>query len=465
MRSRPTRRPRRRPRAPARPGPITDSSADLHGTINLSGDAGGFHFVWGLSQDDLAQLNPGPRRRHRRERHLRDTDALGPESRDARTSTRSSPTTRPAPRRTPLRTSRASRRRPTRRRCSTSIEDSVTDTTANLSIHDQPERRRHQLRHPVRRRRSGRAIRRTDPIDIGADAGDQQLTATLQNLDPNSDYHFEVIATNSVDSTTQSGQDFATDTADRRHRTAPDRARRQRHVELRLPGDRTHRLGRQQRGATRGARLSVPRRRRGPSPVRADRRPHVRSARPLRHPDHLSGHRADQHISSRRSPRTTSDAPSNNTLPAISGTTTPGHTLTTTDGDWNGDPAFDYQWQDCDQNGESCTDTGDDQNTYALTGSDVGHTIRVIVTGSNDGGSTPATSGPTAVVAGPPPSNNTLAGDLGNPELRATRSHAPTAPGATIRAALRSRGTETAARSRARPLRLTRCRPPTRATR
>ena len=34
-------------------GNITDSSADLHGTINLSGDAGGFHFVWGLSQDDL----------------------------------------------------------------------------------------------------------------------------------------------------------------------------------------------------------------------------------------------------------------------------------------------------------------------------------------------------------------------------------------------------------------------------
>ena len=34
-------------------GNITDSSADLHGTINLSGDAGGFHFLWGLSQDDL----------------------------------------------------------------------------------------------------------------------------------------------------------------------------------------------------------------------------------------------------------------------------------------------------------------------------------------------------------------------------------------------------------------------------
>ena len=107
--------------------------------------------------------------------------------------------------------------------------------------------------------------------------------------------------------------------------------------------------------------------------------------------------------------------PSNNTLPAISGTTTPGHTLTTTDGDWSGDPEFDYQWQDCDQNGENCTDTGDDQNTYALTGSDVGHTIRVIVTGSNDGGSIPATSDPTAVVAGPPPSNNTLPAISGVP--------------------------------------------------
>ena len=71
-----------RHRAPARRGPITDSSADLHGTINLSGDAGGFHFVWGLSQDDLLNSTPGPRRRHRRKRHLRDPDALGPESRD-----------------------------------------------------------------------------------------------------------------------------------------------------------------------------------------------------------------------------------------------------------------------------------------------------------------------------------------------------------------------------------------------
>src|SRR5439155_14327635 len=50
----------------------------------------------------------------------------------------------------------------------------------------------------------------TDPFPIGADAGDQQLTATLQNLDPGSTYHFEVIATNTVDSTTGFGEDFTT---------------------------------------------------------------------------------------------------------------------------------------------------------------------------------------------------------------------------------------------------------------
>ena len=39
----------------------------------------------------------------------------------------------------------------------------------------------------------------------------------------------------------------------------------------------------------------------------------------------------------------------------------------------------------------------------------------MIVTATNDGGSTPATSGPTAVVAGPPPSNNTLPAISGTP--------------------------------------------------
>ena len=89
--------------------------------------------------------------------------------------------------------------------------DSVTDTTANLSFTINPNGADTSYVIQYGDADPG-DDQTTDPVDIGADAGDQQLTATLQNLDPNSDYHFEVIATNSVDTTTQSGQDFTTDT-------------------------------------------------------------------------------------------------------------------------------------------------------------------------------------------------------------------------------------------------------------
>jgi hypothetical protein len=95
-------------------------------------------------------------------------------------------------------------------------------------------------------------------------------------------------------------------------------------------------------------------------------------------------------------------APTNSGPPVITGVAQQGHTLTTTDGTWDGDPThFDYQWQDCDSGGQNCANTGTDTITYALTSADVGHTIRVIVTASNDAGPGQAASSRTAVVAGP----------------------------------------------------------------
>ena len=77
----------------------------------------------------------------------------------------------------------------------------------------------------------------------------------------------------------------------------------------------------------------------------------------------------------------------------ISGTAEQGQTLTTTNGMWNGDAeAYGYQWLDCDENGQNCTDTGDSAPSYTLTADDVGDTIRVIVFASNDGGEVGAIS-------------------------------------------------------------------------
>ena len=100
-------------------------------------------------------------------------------------------------------------------------------------------------------------------------------------------------------------------------------------------------------------------------------------------------------------------APDNKALPRIEGTAQEGQMLHATNGAWDGDPStFDYQWQDCDQDGQNCSDTGDDANSYTLTGDDVGHTIRVIVTAHNGGGpSAPATSGPTETVLRSAPTN------------------------------------------------------------
>ena len=98
----------------------------------------------------------------------------------------------------------------------------------------------------------------------------------------------------------------------------------------------------------------------------------------------------------------TQSAPSNAALPAISGTATQGQTLTVSNGSWSGSPSgYSYQWRNCDSSGNNCTNvSGATGSSYQLTGSDVGDTVRVVVTATNSGGSNSATSDATAVVGG-----------------------------------------------------------------
>jgi hypothetical protein len=97
--------------------------------------------------------------------------------------------------------------------------------------------------------------------------------------------------------------------------------------------------------------------------------------------------------------------PVDKTPPTISGATTQGHTLTATTGTWEGDPtSYTYKWQDCSESGATCTPIPDATTAkYALTATDVKHTLRVVVTATNEGGSTPATSAHTATIAPTPP--------------------------------------------------------------
>lgn len=102
-------------------------------------------------------------------------------------------------------------------------------------------------------------------------------------------------------------------------------------------------------------------------------------------------------------------APSNTTQPSISGKEMTGQTLTANKGQWTGNPTdFDYQWQRCNRNGESCGNiSGQTNDTYKLTDNDVGNTVRVQVTAKNGDGATSANSKETDVISGDAAPRNT----------------------------------------------------------
>jgi K+-transporting ATPase c subunit len=101
--------------------------------------------------------------------------------------------------------------------------------------------------------------------------------------------------------------------------------------------------------------------------------------------------------------------PANTSPPSVSGTAQQGHTLTGHRGSWSGNPTdYNYFWTRCDRNGGNCANiAGATKSTYTLTASDVGRTIRFKVQARNAGGSTSASSVPTAVVTSSAPATTT----------------------------------------------------------
>ena len=80
-------------------------------------------------------------------------------------------------------------------------------------------------------------------------------------------------------------------------------------------------------------------------------------------------------------------APVNTLLPNVTGVAIVGDILTTDDGTWTGSPtSYAYQWK------RGATNIGTNANTYTLVNADAGQSITCVVTATNGGGSTPATS-------------------------------------------------------------------------
>lgn len=109
------------------------------------------------------------------------------------------------------------------------------------------------------------------------------------------------------------------------------------------------------------------------------------------------------------------EGPANTSPPTISPMAPERTTAYALPGTWTGPTpiTYAYQWRRCDESGGSCADVpGATARSYTLTSSDVGSTLRVVVTATNGGGATPASSAASAVVPTrsiPPPGDPVIA--------------------------------------------------------
>lgn len=104
-------------------------------------------------------------------------------------------------------------------------------------------------------------------------------------------------------------------------------------------------------------------------------------------------------------------APSNTALPVISGEAKSGQLLSVGTGTWKGTPpiSYAYQWEKCNSKGEACANiSGATASSYRILNSQVGSTLRAVVTASNTAGSAKATSAATATITAGPPANTEL---------------------------------------------------------
>ncbi len=92
----------------------------------------------------------------------------------------------------------------------------------------------------------------------------------------------------------------------------------------------------------------------------------------------------------------------NTWAPSISGTPRDGQTLTANAGSWLGlgTIGYEYQWQRCDRYGNGCENiTGATTSTRSLASGDVEHTLRVLVSATETGGTVTETSPTTSAIA------------------------------------------------------------------
>jgi hypothetical protein len=142
-------------------------------------------------------------------------------------------------------------------------------------------------------------------------------------------------------------------------------------------------------------------------------------------------------------------APTSTAPPTLSGTAQVGQTLTAASGSWTATPAVTRQWQRCDAGGGACTAIGGATgNTYAVTSTDIGQTLRVSEAAVNGGGRADVSSAATGVVpappvplaASPPPAHPLTVVSDANIRARLVRALAPAGAAAKLRTLVKRGG-------------------------
>ena len=98
------------------------------------------------------------------------------------------------------------------------------------------------------------------------------------------------------------------------------------------------------------------------------------------------------------SARAAAVGPSNTAPPLVTGSPAVGQTLTVSPGTWAGDVpiSFAFQWEDCGTQPGCTAIPGATGTSYLVQPSDLGSSVVVSVTGSNDAGTAVALTSPTA---------------------------------------------------------------------
>ena len=380
---------------------VAQTTADLAATINLDGEAGGYHFLYGTTNDPAdftassevaAGVPDGDTPETQTLSNLAPAttyyyEAVADNATASTAGAVQQFTTAPA---LPI--------------ISNVAVASVTDTTATITFSIDPEGS--DAKYVVAYGPDENYGYFSQPTDLGSPQGPQSLTVTLTGLTPNSTYHFSVYAGTDIDHyVTSSDMTFTTDPRVKgivgRTVTVTDSG-----TAYECPTDDSVTVDWGDDSSDDNAQIQC-QYGQGDQVDYTVTDSHTYGA-PGRYLVQINysdfGTMTDVYAHIAPAPL------ANTELPQISGIAQQGQTLTATNGRWDGNPtSFHYQWQDCDQNGQNCTDTGTDSTTYTLSQNEVGHTVRVIVTATNDAGcSVRATSDPTAIVLPAAPSNTGL---------------------------------------------------------